>query len=161
MTPGTLDRRDADFGGYLRVFRVRAGRSLADVSQITKIKEATLDDLEHGRIDHLPAQVFVTGFISAFARAVSADEQEALSRYHHHLDAKASRARIEAAREAQARYGNDENESPVRGRLGLAVVVFLILLVATLTLSLLLRRDQPSAGDLSSRTVSGVATFVS
>src|SRR4051812_26481952 len=61
--------------------------SLSELSRATKIKEDNLRLLEAAAIGSLPAQVFVRGFVSAYARVVGADEADALSRYRQHLHA--------------------------------------------------------------------------
>jgi hypothetical protein len=55
--------------------------SLDDVARVTKIQPRILERLEAGRIDGLPAEVFVRGFVRSFARCVGLDESEALRRY--------------------------------------------------------------------------------
>src|SRR5262245_35039995 len=70
-----------DFGGLLRSARQQKGLTIADVSRATKIKEAQLERLEAAQMDALPAEVFVVGFIKAYAREVGIDSSEALRRY--------------------------------------------------------------------------------
>ncbi|MBP9086663.1 MAG: helix-turn-helix domain-containing protein [Kofleriaceae bacterium] len=55
--------------------------SIEDIARVTKIPTRTLDRLEAGSHEGLPAEVFVKGFVRSFARAVGLDEQEALLRY--------------------------------------------------------------------------------
>lgn len=66
---------------WLRTGRTERGLSLDDVARITKIQLKTLERLEAGTQDGLPAEVFVRGFVRAFARCVGLDEDEALKRY--------------------------------------------------------------------------------
>src|SRR6185436_1199755 len=74
-----------DFGGLLRSARQRKGLTIADLSRATKIKESQLERLEAAALDALPAEVFVVGFIKAYAREVGIDGAEALRRYSHAL----------------------------------------------------------------------------
>jgi cytoskeleton protein RodZ len=129
-----------DFGGLLRSARQQKGMSIADLSRATKIKESQLERLEAAAMDALPAEVFVVGFIKAYAREVGIDSAEALRRYRAALP-KPQIIEIAAPTDPEA-------PAPVQSgrRLGVALVVFLILIVATLTLSLLLRHTNPGGG---------------
>lgn len=66
---------------WLRNGRAQRNLSLDDVARITKIQPRILERLEAGRLDGLPAEVFVRGFVRSFARCVGLDEDEALRRY--------------------------------------------------------------------------------
>jgi cytoskeletal protein RodZ len=142
-----------DFGTYLRKQREACGISLTQLSRATKIKESSLALLEQARLDALPARVFVVGWLRAYARAVGADACEALAR----LDAQAPATppaeigNCMAKVVARAPTANDLGGSlpPDRRRLGVAVVVFLLLIVATLTLSLLLGHGGHVGGAMS------------
>jgi len=66
---------------WLQNGRAARGMSLEDVARVTKIQPRILERLETGRLDGLPAEVFVRGFVRNFARCVGLDEAEALRRY--------------------------------------------------------------------------------
>ena len=136
-----------DFGGLLRSARQRKGLTIADLSRATKIKESQLERLEAQQLDALPAEVFVVGFIKAYAREVGVDAAEALRRYR---AAQPKPQIIETApidKILSTAPDDPAAPAPVHGkRLGVALVVFLILIVATLTLSLLLRHTNPGGG---------------
>ena len=66
---------------WLRTGRTERGLSLVDVARITKIQSRILERLEGGKLDGLPAEVFVRGFIKNFAKCCGLDETEALTRY--------------------------------------------------------------------------------
>ena len=51
------------------------------VARVTRIPMRTLDSLEEGRWDELPADVFVRGFLRSYARCVGLSVEEALARY--------------------------------------------------------------------------------
>ena len=55
--------------------------SLEAVAKVTKIQPRILERLETGKLDGLPAEVFVRGFVRSVARCVGLDEDEALRRY--------------------------------------------------------------------------------
>jgi cytoskeletal protein RodZ len=144
------------FGTCLRRAREKRQLSLRDVAGATKIPRSTLELIEAGNLDHLPADVFVRGFIRSFARAVGTDENEPLHGFERALNARrdAERARstapvVDPAIIAAA-AADDDSATPRRGGLGLAVFVIILLLIATITLSLLLRRPPQSGEGLSS-----------
>src|SRR4051812_42470762 len=66
---------------WLCAGRTRRGMSLDDVAKVTKIQPRILERLEAGKLEGLPADVFVRGFVRSFARCVGLDEEEALRRY--------------------------------------------------------------------------------
>lgn len=138
---------DEHFGAFLRRAREARGMTIADVAQRTRIQEHQLRPLEESRLDALPAEVFVRGFVRAHARAVGADADEAMRR----LD-RAVAERRELAKRPPVLIG-DAAQGPVHGdsrkRVGVALVVLLILIVATITLSLLLHRSSSAGGGLS------------
>ncbi len=120
------------------------GLTLADISRSTKIKELQLERLEAADHDTLPAEVFVIGFIKAYAREVGVDCAEALDCYR-----AARPAAPPVVYEKPLVEPVPAEEVSANGRrLGVALVVFLILIVATLTLSLFLHHAAPG-GSLS------------
>jgi cytoskeletal protein RodZ len=145
--------------------------SIADLSRATKIKEASLELLEEARLDALPARVFVAGFISAYARAVGADAADLLRRFHDHAERVAPVAHTAVLpaeppagqkpileRVDTSSLAGDEEESSLLALFGfrgerrpqVALVVLVVVIVATLTLSILLGRG-PHRGSLSGR----------
>src|SRR5512140_801721 len=66
---------------WLRAGRSQRRMSLDDVAKVTKIQPRILERLEAGKLEGLPADVFVRGFVRSFARCVGLDEEEALRRY--------------------------------------------------------------------------------
>lgn len=149
------------FGTYLKNQRETKGLTLGDVSRATKIKESSLRLLEEAKLDDLPAPVFVRGFVSAFARLVGADEEEALRRYRS-FASESGHAPVAVMADAvpseplaiksilDTIRGLDDGSRPdptaARRRVGTVMVVLLILVVATLTLSLLFGHGGSTAG---------------
>lgn len=76
----TVDARTS-LALWLRAGRAHRGMSLDDVAKVTKIQPRILERLEAGKLEGLPAEVFVRGFVRSFARCVGLDEGEALRRY--------------------------------------------------------------------------------
>jgi hypothetical protein len=66
---------------WLRAGRCQKGLSLDEVARKTKIQARILEQLESGKLEGLPADVFVRGFIRSMAKCVGLDEDEALRRY--------------------------------------------------------------------------------
>lgn len=148
------------FGLFLKKRREARGLSLAELSRATKIKEALLALLEAGRIEALPAQVFVRGFVCAYAREVGADELEALRRYRAHLHAAGAAQPAPVEAEIPPHLSSHESPdpedetaandgAPERRRFGVVMLVLLVLVVATLTLSILLRHGRAAGPGLS------------
>jgi hypothetical protein len=61
--------------------RIERDIPLAAVAEETRILLSTLEAIESEALDRLPPDVFLKGFLRAFARAVGADEHEALALY--------------------------------------------------------------------------------
>ena len=87
VSPETVDTgrtapvREPTFGGYLQAARLERGIRLEAVAGETRILLSTLEAIESEDLDRLPPEVFLKGFLRAFARAVGADEREALALY--------------------------------------------------------------------------------
>ena len=69
------------FANWLRSGRLTKGLSLVEVAAITKIQGRTLELLEAGEFDELPADVFLRGFVRNYARCVGLSADEAMRRY--------------------------------------------------------------------------------
>jgi cytoskeletal protein RodZ len=138
------------FGKYLRKHREACGLSLADLSRTTKIKASSLALLEEARLEALPARVFVVGWVTAYAREVGCDPGEALTRLWPHAPMPAATDISTCVSKLVARAPEgDQPSASGRRRVGVALVVFLLLIVATLTLSVLLGHGGPVGGPLS------------
>jgi cytoskeleton protein RodZ len=85
------------FGRYLQSIRVEKGISLKTVSQETRIRLETLHFIEAEDHQHLPDEVYVKGFLRAYAETVGADGDEAVRRYLSRLAVKRKIALSEAA----------------------------------------------------------------
>jgi cytoskeletal protein RodZ len=130
------------FGSFLKQRRLQRGLTLGDLSRATKIKEHSLELLEEARFDALPAPVFARGFVLAYARQVGLDADEALARLHQHLGTPP----VEEPPAGEPPAPEEALGDGLDGRrFGVALVVLVLLIVATLTLSLLLRHGPPPA----------------
>jgi cytoskeletal protein RodZ len=74
------------FGRYLQSIRLEKKISLEKVSEETRIAIGNLQLIEKEDLETLPAEVFVRGFLRAFARAIGADGEEAVRLYQARLD---------------------------------------------------------------------------
>jgi len=79
------DKGQLSPGAYLKNIRLENGISIEAVSGATKIG---IDHLIHIEMDHyenLPAEVFVRGFLRAYAKAIGLDDDEVMRRYLFHI----------------------------------------------------------------------------
>jgi len=72
------DRISTSFGRYLQAIRIEKGVSLDTVSKETRIRLETLIQIEEEDFKKLPDEVFVKGFLRAYAKAIGADGDEAI-----------------------------------------------------------------------------------
>ena len=68
-------------GDGLRVAREQSGRSLAELSSVTRVPARYLTALEQNDFSTLPNRVFSTGYVRAYADALGLDEQLAVERF--------------------------------------------------------------------------------
>ena len=127
-------------GSYLRDQRERRGMSPAELSRVTRIPMASLEAIEADRFDELPGEVFVKGFLKAYAQAVALIPAEVLARYTSsrrvaYVTPLPVQTPLQAAREGQGR------------RFGVAIAFVLLLILLSLALSIVLKprgHDMPS-----------------
>ena len=86
-----------DFGSRFKQEREARHLSLGDVARVTKIPERSLERLEGGRFDELPAEVFVRGFVRSYARAVGLDPDDMARRYGEIVQTDAPRLEVSLA----------------------------------------------------------------
>lgn len=94
---------DFSFGRYLQRARLTQRIRLDDLSRATCIGIDNLIRLESDDLDHLPAEVFVVGYIRTYTKAVGADTEEALRRYHACRQALKAQAQWELRRDRAIR----------------------------------------------------------
>jgi cytoskeletal protein RodZ len=71
----------ATLGDGLRVAREQSGRSLAELSAVTRVPARYLTALEQNDFSTLPNRVFSIGYVRAYADALGVDEQLAVERF--------------------------------------------------------------------------------
>ncbi len=69
------------FCDYLVSARKQRGRSVLDIATVTRIPVRSLERLESGLFEELPADVFVRGFLRSYARCVGLNAEETIRRY--------------------------------------------------------------------------------
>src|SRR6476659_3183038 len=70
-----------DAGSRLRQAREERGLSRLDLSARTKISPAILAAIEEGAFDQLPADIYLRGFVRAYAAEVGLPPGEAVQQY--------------------------------------------------------------------------------
>ncbi|HEV8549138.1 MAG TPA: helix-turn-helix domain-containing protein [Polyangiaceae bacterium] len=129
-------------GQHLRSLREAKRMSLAEVSRATRVPVASVERIEADRFDELPGEVFVRGFLRAYARALDVPADDVLARY--------------TASRRVAWVTPLPITSPVRPartrRFGVAIAFVLLLILFTLALSIVLRpRGDDMPQELSTR----------
>ncbi len=130
-------------GSTLRQERERRAMSVSELSRVTRIPVLSLEAIESDRFDELPGEVFVRGFLKAYAQAVGLVPADVLARYTSsrriaYVTPLPVQTPLQAAREGQGK------------RFGVAIAFVLLLILLSLALSIVLRprgRDIPT--DLS------------
>ena len=121
-------------GSYLKREREIRQISIAEVAQTTRIPIRIITQLENDELEVLPADIFIRGYLRAYARAVSLDEGEVLSRHQR-------KPEPEAPPPLPAVYAAEPGR-----RFGIALALVILLILFTLALSIVLRprhRDAP------------------
>ena len=133
-----MHEKQRAFGAFLRAERELRQIPLSEVAEATKVPLRSLELLEAGRWEELPAEIFVRGFVRSFARHVGIPKHETNQRYHQVVAADLDAARRMKIDETWVPEENTE----VGGerKFGIALVVIIVLIIATLTLSLLWRK---------------------
>ena len=129
-------------GSYLKRERELRQISIAEVAQTTRIPIRIITQLENDELEVLPADIFIRGYLRAYARAVALDEGEVLSRHQR-------KPEPEVPPPLPAVYAAEPGR-----RFGIALALVILLILFTLALSIVLRprhRDAPI--ELSQRTV--------
>jgi len=127
-------------GSFLRSEREHRRMSLAEVSRVTRIPAGSLASIESDRFDELPGEVFVRGFLKAYAQAVGILPAEVLARYTANGRAAFVTPMPLSSPVQSARTGQQGR------RFGVAIAFVLLLILFTLALSIVLKprgRDVP------------------
>jgi cytoskeletal protein RodZ len=143
----TLEPNES-LGGSLRRLRERRGMTVIELARVTRIPAASLQAIEADRFDELPGEVFVRGFLRAYAQAVDVVPDEVLARYTSsrrdvYVTPLPMQTPLQAAREQGGR------------RFGVAIAFVLLLILLSLAVSIVLKpRGHDMPAELSSACVS-------
>jgi transcriptional regulator with XRE-family HTH domain len=121
-------------GRYLKKEREARQVSIAELARTTRIPVRILQQLEQDERTELPADVFVRGFLRSYARTLGLDEQHVLALY-------GAPEVPEPPPALPAVYAPESGR-----RFGIAIALFILLILFTLALSIVLRprhRDAP------------------
>ena len=133
----------ASFGRYLHAIRVEKRISLDQIAEETRIAVRNLEAIDREDPQGLPPEVFLKGFLRAYARAVGADGDEAVRRYDAHRTM--TRKMEDAGRQPE------RSRSGMRWKLVAALALLLILIVGSIFSSQWLSRPHietaPTAAD--------------
>jgi hypothetical protein len=127
-------------GQYLRRHRELRGINSAELSRITRISSASIEAIESDRFDELPGEVFVRGFLKAYAQAINLLPAEVLARY-------TSSRRVAFVTPLPMQTPLQVAKGEDGRRFGVAIAFVLLLILLSLALSIALRprgRDMPS-----------------
>lgn len=120
--------------------------SVEEVSRSTRIPVPSLERLESDQFDDLPGEVFVRGFLRAYARAIAVPTDDVLARY--------------TASRRVAWVTPLPVTSPIQKtqgqRFGVAVAFVVLLILFTLAVSIMLKpRGHDMPAELSAAPTSG------
>jgi cytoskeletal protein RodZ len=144
--PNTLPM-NYTLGSFLKHQRERQGVSVAELSRVTRIPLLSLEAIESDRFDELPGEVFVRGFLKAYAQEVALVPADVLARYTSsrriaYVTPLPVQTPLQAAREGQGR------------RFGVAIAFVLLLILLSLALSIVLKpRGHDMPNELSQASV--------
>ncbi len=116
-------------GRYLKRTRETRAMSVEEVSRATRIPVASIERIEADHFDDLPGEVFVRGFLKAYARAVALPVEEVLARY-----TASRRVALVTPLPISAPARRSQGK-----RFGVAIAFVLLLILFTLALSIVLR----------------------
>jgi cytoskeletal protein RodZ len=129
-------------GRYLKSMRETQGMSVEEIARATRIPMVSIENIESDHFDDLPAEVFVRGFLRAYARAVQVPADDVLARYT------ASRR---VATVTPLPLAAPEGRRSSGRRVGVAIAFVLLLILFTVAISIVLRpRGQGVPRELSS-----------
>jgi len=72
---------DESVGMELRAIRLQRGESVAQISQVLRIRKDLVEAIEHSRQDLLPGQAYAVGFVRSYADYMRLDTADVVRRY--------------------------------------------------------------------------------
>jgi cytoskeletal protein RodZ len=142
-------------GEILREARHRKQVTLEDVSRVTKIKVAILEQLEADEFDRLVSPTYTKGFLKLYAEYLGLDSQELIAAYLR-LQGGLHRKGLRVETAVSARRHRPELRLPARQLVWL--VAGLTLVVAALVIGKWWWTGEPSSSPPAARPVAEVPT---
>mgnify|MGYP001275833579 CR=1 FL=1 len=162
--PQAVTPKPQTLGQRLVEARVKLGIELSDLHARTKVSLSALQALEQEQWDLLPAPVYVRGFLKLVSRELELSYEELVSLLPENADRQAPLPSIRQIRKVQffqpslatpeEEKGNKEEKE---GRVSSALIVFILLVLATLAISYI--GSQKESQTHSSPSASEVANF--
>jgi cytoskeleton protein RodZ len=78
---------DESVGMELRAMRLQRGETVAQISQVLRIRKDLVEAIEHSRQDLLPGQAYAVGFVRSYADYLRLDTADVVRRYKAELAA--------------------------------------------------------------------------
>ena len=129
----TKNSRPLSFGRYLRSVRREKGLDLERISRETRIGIDTLNLIEQEDLSGLPSEVFVKGFLRAYAKAIGANGDRAVEGYLESL------ARLQKTEQSEMDLSRLSNR--FWSRLFMALGIFVILIAGSISVLSLLDKE--------------------
>lgn len=122
-----------DLGRYLKEARERKGMTLKELQEATKIRTRYLEAIEQGDFSVILGEVYLKGFLKAYAEQVGLDPQEVIDRYTA-VKRKIAEEKeaIAAEREARMEAARRARRAALVRKGALAALGFLVVLVVAL-----------------------------
>ena len=77
-----MNERWIEFGAELKKQRLDRGVGLDEIARITKVRRVFLENIEEGRLNELPDEVFTIGFLRAYAKHLGLDDRAIITHYN-------------------------------------------------------------------------------
>jgi transcriptional regulator with XRE-family HTH domain len=116
------------FGAFLKNARLEKGLTIEDIMDNTRISKFVIQQIEADNRENLPEDVFLKGFLKAYAEAVAVDPFDVLDRYKKTMGVNDIQA-ASTAREKQP----SSAKNPVKMVLAVAVILLLSVLIMVFT----------------------------
>jgi len=129
----TKHSRPLSFGRYLRSVRREKGLDLERISRETRIGIDTLNLIEQEDLSGLPSEVFVKGFLRAYAKAIGANGDRAVEGYLESL------ARLQKTEQSEMDLSRLSNR--FWSRLFMALGIFVVLIAGSISVLSILDKE--------------------
>lgn len=114
--------------------RLQLGKSIEELSEITKIKKSYLIAIEEGKFDELPIEVYTRSYIKIYSELLGVDPQQILREYENYLKSKKSKPDIiellKIEKKEKKHFLPKPKQKLINAGLIIALVIILILLIS-------------------------------